>query len=184
MQNTGTFTNVGYLQNLGDVNVITGGRFLSGGQDLFTIFSSVNSGELAIGYYAPSFYSFNTDGTSLAYNLPYTVYNGTEPNGYLITVTGTVQRPGIDFSVTAGVPDGGVITFTSPPPANGNVGVYTYRTARNFVQSVSSNDLVVTNSIQLSQSLVSTFSVPVTASGDFLTVKIGTKNRLIRMWDF
>ena len=39
-------------------------------------------------------------------------------------------------------------------------------------------------SISLSSSMLSTYSTPVTASGDFLVLSVGNKQRLIRIWDF
>jgi hypothetical protein len=35
----------------------------------------------------------------------------------------------------------------------------------------------------LLSAMLSTFSAPVTASGDFIVVTVGSKKRLIRLWD-
>lgn len=39
-------------------------------------------------------------------------------------------------------------------------------------------------SVSLSSAMLSTYSTPVTASGDFIVVTVGNKQRLIRIWDF
>lgn len=63
---------------------------------------------------------------------------------------------------------------------------YTYLTATSAAGSITSTNFgaISATSMSLSSAMLSTYSTPVTASGDFIVVTIGNKQRLIRIWDF
>ena len=56
----------------------------------------------------------------------------------------------------------------------------TWNAASSSTPSFSS---LTTGGVTLLSAMLSTFSAPVTASGDFIVITVGTKKRLIRLWD-
>ena len=156
-------------------------------------------------FYTPTVYSVSATGLTRDYWLPYYVYSGTEPNNYLVTVGGLVKIPSTDYTLLSGV-NGGTLRFSYTPASALSITVHSYKfstttvfnsimnylTASNYNVPVSSistpaisvDNLFVTSSLNVSSTMVTTYSSPVTASGDFLSINVGNKLRLIRLWDF
>lgn len=78
------------------------------------------------------------------------------------------------------------ITLVGTSSANWN-STYTVVEANSATWSAASStpsfNSLTTGGVTLLSAMLSTFSAPVTASGDFVVITVGSKKRLIRLWD-
>jgi hypothetical protein len=101
--------------------------------EIVTIYSNQSSetGREMIGFFNPQYTTITSSNTA-QYLLPGSVYNGDDANGYVVAVSGLVQRPYTDFTVTSAFNGqygfvGGVLTLSNTPASNIPIVVYSYK---------------------------------------------------------
>lgn len=89
------------------------------------------------------------------------------------------------FSTVNNYSDSRKTTYQNLYYYNNNLGIGTIPNQPLTVSgNISSNQTVFAGNVTLTNTVIQSFSTPVTATGDFLVLNINGQNKAIRLWDF
>jgi hypothetical protein len=89
------------------------------------------------------------------------------------------------FSTVNNYSDSRKTTYQNLYYYNNNLGIGTIPNQPLTISgNISSNQTVFAGNVTLTNTVIQSFSTPVTATGDFLVLNINGQNKAIRLWDF